>query len=173
MIQFEFRLQNVHQSPGDKVPISRCHFRQMEGCACLKAMIHIIYDILRCENYVHANIAQRQVQDSRRVIEQLFIGKIGRRCRSREQYQRGVGYGVLQTIVNICLQVVLIAEPPAEALRLPAVLIVQTDFAKLPISEQKQLDGCKGLGEICSAASAAEAAVRVALISDASMQARG
>ena len=65
--------------------------------------------------------------------------------------------------------------------------VVQSDLAELPVSKQKPVDGStsnipvpttprvpsKGFAEICSAASAAEAAVRVELISDASMQASG
>ena len=78
------------------------------------------------------------------MFEQLFIGKI-RVQRSRgEKYQRSVGYSILQTILNICLQIVLIAKPLAEVLRFLAVQIIQTDLMKLPVPKKKPLDGCAG-----------------------------
>ena len=67
--------------------------------------------------------------------EQLFIGKIRLQRRSGEKYQRRLTCRVLQTAFNIRLQVVLIAKPLAEVLRLFVVHIVQTDFPKLPVSE--------------------------------------
>src|SRR6516164_4714284 len=50
--------------------------------------------------------------------------------------------GVLQAILNVCLETVLLPKPLAEPLRLPAVQIVQADFPKFPISKQEPLDGC-------------------------------
>src|SRR5712671_4515664 len=84
------------------------------------------------------------MQDSRGVLEQLLIGKIGLQRRRGEKHQRSVAYGVLQTVLNNCLQVVLIAKPSAEMLRLLVVHIIQIDLAKLPISKQKPLDSCAG-----------------------------
>ena len=73
--------------------------------------------------------------------EQFLLRKIGIQRSRSEQYQGRIGYAVLQTILNIGLQVVLIAKPLTEVLRLVAVHIVQTDFTKLPISKKKPLDG--------------------------------
>jgi hypothetical protein len=81
--------------------------------------------------------------------------------------------------LDIGLQVVLIANALTEVLRLLAIRIVQTDFAKLPISKYKPLDGCTGDYPSSDYAEGsfmglggnmpAKAAVRVALISDASI----
>ena len=113
----------------------------------------------------------------RAVLEELFIGKIGIQRSRGEQYQRRIGYGALQLIfLNIGLQVVMIAKPLAQVLRLLAVHIVQTDFTKLPISRSNKSHSTvvraitpvpitprvplKGLGEICSAADAAGGSAR-------------
>src|SRR6516164_3658272 len=108
----------------------------------LQAMIDVVDDVLRRKNRIHANVPQRQVDDSGRVREQLFVGNIGFRRRCRENYQGRVAYSVLQTCLNIGFETVLLPKPLAEPLRLPAVQIVQADFSKCPVSEQEPLDGC-------------------------------
>src|SRR5215203_4952685 len=47
-------------------------------------------------------------------------------------------------ILDVCPQVVLLAEQPAELLRLLAVSIEQADFAELPISKEEPREGCTG-----------------------------
>ena len=127
------------------------------------------------------------MDDSRGVLKQSFIGEIGLECCCGEKDQGSIGKSALQTVLDIRPQVVLLAKPLAEVLRFLAVHIEQTDLVKLPVSKEEPLDGCagdypspdyakasfKGIERICSAANAAEAPVRVALISDASIQARG
>src|SRR3974377_2506948 len=70
--------------------------------------------------------------------------KIGLQRFCGEEDQRRVAYGVIQSGFNICLQVVLLAKPFAKVFRLPAIHIVQTDLAELPVSKQKPLDCCTG-----------------------------
>ena len=108
----------------------------------LQAMIDVVDDVLRRKNHIHANIPQRQVDDSGRVREQLFVGNVRLRCGCRENYQRRLVNGVLQAILNVGLEIVLLPKPLAEPLRLAAVQIVQADVPKLPASEQEPLDGC-------------------------------
>src|SRR5712672_2611182 len=124
MIWFDLLLQNIDHSARDKIPISRRHFCEVKRCTCLEAMLHIVDDILRCENYIHANIAQRQMKDRWRVLEHLFIGKIRGERSCGEKNQRGVRDGVLQTASNIRLEVVPIAKSFAETLGFSAVHVV-------------------------------------------------
>ena len=51
---------------------------------------------------------------------------------------------VLQTVLNICLELVLIAKPVAEVLRLLALYIIQMILLKFPVAKQKPFDGCAG-----------------------------
>src|ERR1700709_2012818 len=82
------------------------------------------------------------MQDGRGVLEQPFIGEI-RLQRSRgEKHQRGIAYGVFQTVLNACLKIVLIAKPFAELLRLLVVHVIQANLTERPISKQKPFDGC-------------------------------
>src|SRR3954468_5509934 len=105
----------------------------MQRCPCLETVIHVIDDVPRCENNVHAYIAQRQMQDRGRVLEQLRVRNIRFGGGGGKKDQRGVAYRILQTIPDVRPKIMLSAKPAAEALRLCAVEIIQADLLKLPV----------------------------------------
>ena len=69
IIKLDFLLENIHQSPGNKISVSLLHLGKMKRRSSFQTMLDVIDDILRCEDHIRTNITQRQMQHRRRMLQ--------------------------------------------------------------------------------------------------------
>ena len=85
--QFDLAFENINEGSVDEIAVAGLHLRQMQRCIGLEAMLHIIADVLRGKNDVHADVAQRKVQHRRTMRERLWVENIRLGRRGGEQDQ--------------------------------------------------------------------------------------
>src|SRR6478672_3467152 len=129
-------IENIHDGTADEVSASQRRLRQMQRRVGFQAVLDIVDDVLRRQDHVYCDIAQRKMQDRRRVREQFFIREVGLEGGGGEDYEGRLPDSALQAAMQLRLEDLLIAEPYREFLRLPWIHIIQADFAELPIPKQ-------------------------------------